>query len=225
MNKLMKMFPPRPLELLALLTALTLAGAAQAETLSGAALVQALRQGGYVLLMRHASSSHDVPDKATANADNIKPERQLDQTGRNTAMAMGVAMKKLGVPVGDVLSSPTYRALETIKLAGFGTAKTFEELGDGGTSMSSQAVAGWASWLKMRVSEKPRAGTNSILVTHLPNIAAAFPDEAKGLSDGEALVFLPAGTGAGLVARVKIEEWPRLAQGAPPVPRPGGGDK
>jgi phosphohistidine phosphatase SixA len=218
MNKLMKMFRPLPLGLVALLTALTLPGAAQAETLSGTALVQALRQGGYVLLMRHASSPHDVPDK-------VKPERQLDQTGRDTAMAMGAAMKKLGVPVGDVLSSPTYRALETVKLAGFGTAKTYEELGDGGASMSAQAVAGWASWLKMRVSKKPRVGTNTILVTHSPNIAAAFPGEAKGLSDGEALVFLPESTGAVLVARVKIEEWPRLAQGALPVQRSGNGDK
>ena len=225
MNKLMKMFSPLPMGLVALLTALTLPGAAQAETLSGTALVQALRQGGYVLLMRHASSPHDVPDKATANPDNVKPERQLDQTGRDTAMAMGAAMKKLGIPVGDVLSSPTYRALETVKLAGFGTAKTYEELGDRGASMSAQAVVGWASWLKMRVSKKPRVGTNSILVTHSPNIAAAFPGEARGLSDGEVLVFLPEGTGAVLVARVKIEEWPRLAQSAPPVQRPGNGDK
>lgn len=225
MNKLIKKFHPLPLEWVALLIALTLHNAAQAETLSGPALVQSLRQGGYVLLMRHASSPHDVPDKATANPDNVKPERQLDQTGRDTAMAMGDAMKKLGVPVGDVLSSPTYRALETVKLAGFGTAKTFEELGDGGTSMSAQAVADWASWLKMRVSNKPRVGTNSIIVTHSPNIAAAFPAEAKGLSDGETLVFLPGDAAPILVARVKIEEWPRFEQGTPPVQRPVNGDK
>jgi hypothetical protein len=29
-------------------------------------------------------------------------------------------------------------------------------------------------WLKQQVLERPR-GTNSILVTHLPNMAAAFP--------------------------------------------------
>jgi hypothetical protein len=48
-------------------------------------------------------------------------------------------------------------------------------------------------------------------VTHLPNIAAAFPALATGVTEGEALVFGPDGKGgATLVARVKIEEWPRL---------------
>jgi hypothetical protein len=49
-------------------------------------------------------------------------------------------------------------------------------------------------------------------VTHNPNIASAFPDDVKGLSDGETLVFRPSDTGnAHLVARVKIGEWPKLA--------------
>ena len=225
MKELMKMFRAMPLGLVVSLTVLTLPSLTFAENLSGTALVQALRQGGYVLVMRHASSPHDVPDKTTVNPDNVKSERQLDQTGRDTAMAMGAAMKKIGIPVGDVLSSPTYRALETVKLADFGTAKTYEELGDGGASMSAQAVTGWASWLKMRVSKKPHTGTNSILVTHSPNIAAAFPGEAKGLSDGETLVFLPRSMDAVLVARVKIEDWVRLAQDALPIQRSGNGNK
>jgi hypothetical protein len=48
-------------------------------------------------------------------------------------------------------------------------------------------------------------------VTHLPNIAAAFPQFASGLADGEALIFGPDGKGnAILLARVKIDEWPTL---------------
>jgi phosphohistidine phosphatase SixA len=35
---------------------------------------------------------------------------------------MGEAIKKLGVPIGDVLSSPTYRARETARLASLGRA-------------------------------------------------------------------------------------------------------
>ena len=63
-----------------------------------------------MLLMRHTSSPNNRPDKATADPENVNLERQLDQTGRDTARAMGEAFKKLGIPVGDVLSSPTYRA-------------------------------------------------------------------------------------------------------------------
>ncbi len=185
---------------------------ARAATLSGDALANALKQGGYVVLMRHTSSPAAVPDKAAANPDNTKPERQLDKNGETTAAAMGAAVKKLGVTVGDVLSSPTYRALQTVKFAGIGTAKTFEELGDGGTSMAPATVAAWASWLKTKVAEAPRAGTDTFIVTHMPNIAAAYPDDAKALADGEALVFHPDGKGGSeLVAHVKIEEWPQLA--------------
>src|SRR5438270_3919983 len=86
---------------------LLLAGIAHAQTLSGEALVKALRQGGYVILMRHASSPREAPDKQTANPDNVKPERQLDQEGRTTATAMGKALRDLKIPVGEVLSSPT----------------------------------------------------------------------------------------------------------------------
>ena len=119
----------------------------------------------------------------------------------------------LGVPVGDVLSSPTYRALQTVKFAGLGTAKTTQELGDGGTSMDPQTVSAWASWLKTKVAEPPRAGTDTFIVSHSPNITSAFADDAKGIADGEALVFHPDGKGgAELVAHIKIEEWPQLAR-------------
>src|SRR4051812_48086903 len=72
--------------------------------LSGAPLVQALRQGGYVLLMRHASSPRTPPDPGVAEADNAGRERQLDETGRATAQAMGQAFKTLRIQVGQVLS-------------------------------------------------------------------------------------------------------------------------
>jgi phosphohistidine phosphatase SixA len=192
-----------------------MAGAAaqglRAEPLSGSALATALRQGGYVLVMRHASSPEARPDTAAADPENTNLERQLDQTGRETARAMGDAFRKLGIPIGELLSSPTYRALETVRLAAFGRAQTFAELGDGGQSMQRIREAP-AEWLRKRAGELPRSGTDTVMVTHMPNLVAAFGDSAKGAADGEALVLRPDGKGgAELVARVKVEEWPVLA--------------
>ena len=182
----------------------------RAEPLSGSALATALRQGGYVLVMRHTSSPEARPDKAMADPENTNLERQLDQVGRETARAMGEAIKKLGISVGDVLSSPTYRARETVRLASFGQARTYPELGDGGQSMQ-RITETPAAWLRNKVGEPPRAGTDTVMVTHLPNIVAAFGDSAKGAADGEAFVFRPDGKGGTeLVARVKVEEWPTL---------------
>jgi phosphohistidine phosphatase SixA len=182
---------------------------AHAQTLSGDALVKGLRQGGYVILMRHASSPREVPDKKTANLDNVTFERQLDETGRATAAAMGKALRDLKIPIGEVFSSPTYRALETIRLAQFGKPRTYVELGDGGQNMRA-ATETQAEWLQRKVKEFP-PGTNTLIVTHFPNNTAAFPQLPSGLADGEALIFGPDGKGGAiLVARVKIEEWPRL---------------
>lgn len=190
----------------------TFLGAARAEPLSGSSLVGAMREGGYVLLMRHASSPEARPDKASADAENTNLERQLDQKGRESARAMGEAIRQLAIPIGDVLSSPTFRARETVRLASLGQAQTFAEIGDGGVSMQRITEAP-AEWLRKKVGEPPRPGTDTVIVTHMPNIVAAFGQRANGAADGETFVFRPDGKGgAELVARVKIDEWPVLAR-------------
>jgi phosphohistidine phosphatase SixA len=186
-------------------------GVANADELSGGALVTALRHGGYVLLMRHTSSPNSRPDKSAADPENVNQERQLDQVGRDTARHMGEAIKTLGIPIGDVLSSPTYRALQVVRLESLGQAQTFPELGEDGGNMGPVHDAA-ASWLRKKVSERPRSGTNTLIVTHLPNIRGAFGAAANMLADGETLVYQPDEKGfVELVAHIKIEDWPGLA--------------
>jgi phosphohistidine phosphatase SixA len=188
---------------------LLIGATAHAQSLTGEALVKSLRQGGYVIVMRHASSPREVPDKKTANPDNVKPERQLDETGRMTAAAMGKALRELKIPIGDVFTSPTYRALETLRLAQLPNPKPTPELGDNGQSMAGGTEA-QAAWLQKIVTQFP-TGTNTLVVTHFPNLTRAFPQQATGVEDGEALIFGPDGKGgAKLVARVKIEDWPKM---------------
>ena len=182
---------------------------AELQSLSGKALATALRSGGYVLVMRHASSPRTPPDPAHANTDNVQHERQLDDQGRASARAMGEAMRHLQIPIGQVLSSPTYRALETVRLAQLGQPKTYSQLGDGGQSMQADPTGTRATWLREKVAQPPTAGTNTIIVTHFPNVNEAFAKDALGLADGEALVFRPDGYGGALdIGRIKIEEWP-----------------
>lgn len=199
------------LRLIAILVGMSVTGTAQADALSGAGLITALRQGGYVLVMRHASSPPAPPASGSAAPDNVKLERELNEAGRSSAQAMGRAIKTLSIPIGEVWSSPTYRALETVRLIGLPNPTTAVELGDGGQSM--QAISkGQTVWLQAKVVDRPRAGTNTIIVTQFPNIVDAFGQKASGLADGEALIVRPDGAGADeIVGRVKIEEWPTLA--------------
>jgi phosphohistidine phosphatase SixA len=192
------------------------AGTVGAQSLAGAALVSALRHGGYVLVMRHASSPRTPPAPAAAAADNRNVERELDAGGRASARAMGEAFHTLGIPIGAIWSSPTYRALQTLRLAGLRDAMPVPELGDGGQGMQAPAEPTRVAWLRSKVSAVPGQGTNTLLVTHAPNIIGAFAERAAGIDDGEIMVFHPDGTGsAPLVARVRIEEWPALARARP----------
>jgi len=180
-----------------------------AQTPSPDELIGRLRQGGYVLVMRHASSPREAPSKDVANADNTKLERQLDEAGRKGATALGEAVRALRIPIGIVLTSPTYRALETVRLARLDSPTTVNELGDGGQSMQGITEA-QAAWLRSRVTETPRSG-NTILVTHQPNLSRAFPDWGPSVADGETVILRPDGKGgSALVGRIPIEEWSRL---------------
>jgi len=170
-----------------------------------------LRTGGYVILMRHANSPRTPPEPSQTNTDNTLHERQLDEMGRSTARAMGEALHRLRIPIGQVLSSPTYRALETVRLAQLGQPTTFPQLGDSGQSMMADTGGARAAWLKSEATKTPAPGQNTIIVTHFPNILEAYPQGAEGLADGEALILRPDGHGhAPIIARVKIEDWARL---------------
>jgi phosphohistidine phosphatase SixA len=189
-------------------------GEAAADSLSGPALAKALQSGGYVLVMRHASSPQERPDPSIAEPDNPRRERQLDAAGKAAAAAMGAAIKTLRIPVGEVLVSTAYRALETARLAGLDAPSPNILLADGGKSMQDTADDRRSAWLRDEAAKPPSAGADRFLITHLPNIAGAFGDAAQGIADGEALVFHPDGKGgAALVGRIKVDDWPKLAAG------------
>ncbi len=196
---------------ISLLLLLLMGGAVNAGDDSGKDLLSGLRAGGYVILMRHASSPATPPDATLADVDNPQRERQLDEAGRASARDFGEALRRLGIPVGRVLSSPTYRALETIRLAGLGEPRTFAQLGDNGQSMLADTSGGRAAWLQAQAAELPTRGTNTIIVTHFPNISEAFPQAAAGLADGEAVILHPDRRGGATpVARLKIGDWSKL---------------
>lgn len=172
-------------------------------------LLAQLRQGGYVLVMRHASSPSTLPSKEQARPGNTTLERQLDDAGRRDAAAMGNALRALRIPIGIVLTSPAFRARETAASARLDAARTAEELGDNNSSMQG-VTERQAAWLRKQATERPATG-NTILVTHQPNLARAFPDWGASLQQGETALLRPDGKGGFTVAgRIPITGWPTL---------------
>jgi phosphohistidine phosphatase SixA len=179
------------------------------QTVSGQDLTHSLQSGGYVIVMRHASSPQTPPTKDAADPDNQNDERQLDAAGKASAQSMGAALRRLHIPVTEVLSSPTYRALQTARYAQLGPVKPVPDLGDHSASMAQTSEA-QAKWLREQVTRFPSHG-NTFLITHAPNLIAAFPEQAAGVKDGEALVFGPDGKGgAALLARISMDDWQKL---------------
>lgn len=177
-----------------------------AQAPSKQALVGALQRGGYVMVMRHASSPSLPPDQRTANPDNPTRERQLDEAGRAGATRMGDALRTLRIPIGSVLTSPMYRALETVRLARLSSPEQHVELREAGQSMQGVTEA-QAVWLRARVAQHPTTG-NTLIVTHSTNIARAFPDW-KAVDQGEVVVVDANGN---VVGRIAIDDWPRLSR-------------
>ncbi len=194
---------------LALGFALAWAGTSQAAMLQGSALIAALDGGGYVIVMRHASSPMALPTKAEASPGNTGLERQLDAKGRDAAAAMGRAFKRLKIPVGLVLSSPAYRARQTARLIGFPTPATNQELAESENGMAAGVSEAKAQWLRLQTESVPQPGTDTLIVTHTPNLVTAFGKEAADTQAGEALIFHPQGGKTALVARIQINQWPR----------------
>jgi phosphohistidine phosphatase SixA len=189
--------------------ALFSAAPASAQQLAGAALVDALRHGGYVMVMRHAHAPEAPPSAAEADPANRNRERQLDAAGQAAARGMGSALRALHLPIGVAWSSPTYRARETARLAGLSAPRIAAELSDGGTSMRA-ATNDQADWLRKLANRRPRGGTDSVIVTQYPNIKAAFGDDATNMGDGEAIVLRPGKNGPRVVGRIAMDQWPQL---------------
>lgn len=153
----------------------------------------------------------ESPSAPAAGPENPHHERQLDATGRAAAQAMGQAMGALHLSVAEIWSSPAYRARETVGLADLPAPRIAPELGDRGQIMQA-ADADQGAWLRARATEPPRRVTDTIIVTHILDISAAFGEMATGLGHGGMLVFRPhRGRPPHLVGRIAIEEWPRLA--------------
>src|SRR5262249_27359159 len=114
--------------------ALTLTGPSLAQSLGQEVtirgqkqLVESLRSGGYVIVVRHGATFSDQADTDPFNFDNIPKQRNLNEKGKELARALGDAVRPIGMPVGEVYTSHFNRAFETAVLAGFkGIEKTTE---------------------------------------------------------------------------------------------------
>jgi len=192
-----------------------LAAISLTATISAAAddkdVASALRAGGLVIVVRHGATFPDQADTDPYHPDNIAAQRNLNDKGKALAKAFGDALRQIGVPVGKVYTSLFNRAYETAVLAGFGDIEKTADLTEGGLVVSPNENNRRADALRKMLGTAPRAGTDTIIITHKPNIVDALGKDWFDVKEGEASIFRPENGRYQLIARVQMDEWPRLA--------------
>jgi phosphohistidine phosphatase SixA len=174
-------------------------------------IAQALRAGGLVLVVRHGATFPDQADTDPLNFDNIAAQRNLNDKGKALAKAFGDALRQAGVPVGKVYTSKYNRAYETAVIAGFKDIEKTADLTEGGLIVTPNENNRRAEAFRKMIAVAPTDHTNTILITHQPNIVAALGKDWFDVKEGETSIFRPADGGYKLVARVQMDEWPRIA--------------
>jgi phosphohistidine phosphatase SixA len=142
--------------------------------------------------------------------------RQLSDSGRATARAMGAAMRALEIPVGKVLSSEYCRAAETARLLNLGRVETTPDI----MNMRVADLVGGREAVVRRarrvLSTPPPVGTNVVIVGHGNLMRAATDAYAP---EGGSGIYTPQPeheTGVRLVAELAPDDWMELAETVKP---------
>jgi broad specificity phosphatase PhoE len=167
-------------------------------------IVRALREGGHVLVIRHAKTDAEINRQELLRSCRL--QRNLTEDGRAQARQIGEAIRALRIPVGEVRSSPMCRTRDTARLA-FGDVTLDRDLVSPGVIGTAADDERRAEALRAMVEDVPPAGENTVLVTHTGNIGAAL---GETVDEGEVLVY---GKGAELVGRIPAEQWADLVRG------------
>jgi phosphohistidine phosphatase SixA len=187
-----------------------------APTLSDEALVQALREGGFNIYFRHAATDWSQSDEISKVGDWLSCDssrmRQHSADGRQTSINVGDAIRALGFPVGQVMASPYCRTVETAELMQLGAVEATTDVVNLRVADYFGGRGAIVASAQTRLSTKPAAGTNTIIVAH-GNVAQAATPVYPG--EGEAVIFKPDGAGGfHYIARIAPDDWARIIEWA-----------
>jgi phosphohistidine phosphatase SixA len=174
----------------------------QSTELRREALMDALRGGGYTVVLRHARTDRSFQEARHYVPKTRAEQRNLNDDGIRDAALMGVVFRKHDIRFAEIISSPMYRCVETAEMAaGNPTALTMDLRVIPSTPEQAALIA-----------KAPKAGTNRLLVTHHFVIETHVPGIRPGeIGESEAVVVRTVGGKVELVGRITLDDWRRLA--------------
>jgi phosphohistidine phosphatase SixA len=160
----------------------------------------ALKQGGKVILLRHTHV--DIQEGVGHLAPgNCAEEVNLSSRGIEQAKHIGEAFRAHGIALGEVLTSPYCRCMDTGKLA-FGHATPVQYLRPPGTVSEDQAKLNQERVVQEIL--KHRDPSNLVMITHDLNISDVVLEDTVPM--GEFFVVQPKGTDLDIIGKIRLDD-------------------
>jgi phosphohistidine phosphatase SixA len=188
---------------LALLARMVFPGQAATTELRREELMEALRKGGYTVMLRHARTDRSINEQRDPVPTERSNQRNLNDEGVKDAALMGVVFRKHGIRFAEIISSPMFRCIETAEYsAGKPTS----------TTMALRSFPSTPEQVAL-VMKAPGSATNRLIVTHHFVIEQHVPGIKPGdIGESEAAVVRHTADGkVELVGRITLEDWSTLA--------------
>ncbi len=171
-------------------------------------IIKQLQAGGFVLYMRHGPTDTSKPDRVpNVDLNDCSTQRPLIEAGREIAAQVGAAIKKAGIPVGEVLASPMCRTKATAQAA-FGRYQVDQYLMYTSNLTKAEKVPRIANTRRLLSMPVP-VGSNRVIVAHAPNLMDVIGYFPK--PEAIVVVFKPLGDqGFEYVASIFPDQWSEL---------------
>jgi broad specificity phosphatase PhoE len=199
----------RRLSIVTILAGLALGLPATARADDGQ-LMKTLRAGDNVILVRHGATYGNQADSDPFHLDNVAAQRTLTDKGKALAKGFGEALRAAELPIGNVYTSRFDRAYQTAALAGLQGIETSTDITEGGLVVTTDENNRRAAALRAMLATPPKPATNTIIVTHRPNILDALGKDWFDVKEGEASIFHVENGAPHLIARVQMDQWARV---------------
>lgn len=164
------------------------------ETLATPALLAQMREGGFVLYLRHGTTDSSRVDRAPqVDLNDCSTQRVLSDGGRQQARDLGVTLQRARIPVGEVIHSPLCRARESAQLTFAAQPQLLraEPLLAYTANLTSEQKKPVIAATQVLVSTVVPQGTNRVIVAHAPNLADLMGYFVK--PEGTMVVLRPLG--------------------------------
>jgi len=202
----------------ALLSLSSLAASAQPQETAAPAFVEKMatpatlnqvRQGGFVLYMRHGNTDNSKPDRVpSVDLKDCSTQRPLTDEGRQLAAQVGKSIRAARIPVAEIHVSPLCRAKESAQAA-FGNKFQVNEFLMYTSNLTTEEKKPILETTRGLLSAPVAKSSNRVIVAHAPNMADLIGYFVK--PEGTVVVIRPKGdAGFEYIASIPPNLWREL---------------